>query len=329
MHVWMKKWLFQIIRAGVSLGLLAYLIYIADWHNIYATVRGLQPGLFVLAIGAFLLGVVFLAIRWKVLLSIIGTRLSFLLLFRFYLIGYFFNNFLPTTIGGDVMRALLVAQLNKQRAESVGMVLMERLLGFVAILTLGAMSLFWVSDYFSTTRIIYLTVVLIFIAIAIFYLLFHPPFFSLLTRIFAKIHWFNLGDRLTRVFGSIHRFREYKIRILQTFVLSLISQVMFIVMNYLLAKALGLHQVSFEFLLLVIPAAFMLGLFPSINGLGVRDTGYVFLLKRIGLSPAEALSLSFLNTLVPMLVSVVGGVLFLTYRNRQEVQKLEEATLED
>ncbi len=325
----MKKWLFQIVRIGISLGLLAYLIYLADWRNIYTTVSHLHLGLFLLAIGTFLLGVVFLTIRWQVLLGIIGTRLPFTRLYRFYLIGYFFNNFLPTTIGGDVMRAMLVAQLNQQRAESVGMVLLERLLGFVAILTLGAASLFWVSNYFSTARIIYLTVLLIAIAIGIFYLLFHPPFFNRLTRVFEKIHWFKLGDRLTRVFGSIHRFREYKIRILQTFVLSLVSQILFIAMNYLLAQALGLDQVSFGFLLLVIPAAFLLGLFPSINGLGVRDTGYVFLLKRIGLTTAESLSLSFLNTLVPMLVSVVGGILFLTYRNRREVEKLEEAALED
>ncbi len=325
----MKKWLFQTVRFGISAGLLAYLISIADWHNIYQTVAQTDLKLFFLAMLAFLTGVVFLAIRWQVLLTILGTALPFFTLFRFYLIGYFFNNFLPTTIGGDVMRALLVAQINHQRAESVGMVLLERFLGFVAIITLGALSLFWVSEYFSTPRIIYLTLVLIAITIIIFYLLFHPQFFAVMTRLFEKIQWLRLGDRLTRVFGSIHQFREYKIRILQTFVLSLLSQILFIVMNYLLAQSLGFHQVTFEFLLLVIPTAFLLGLFPSINGLGVRDSGYVFLLKRVGLTPAQALSLSFLNTLVPMLVSLVGGLMFLTYRHKNALRALEKATVEE
>ncbi len=322
----MKKWVFQTVRIGISVGLLAYLISLADWHNIYATLAQTNGKYLLLAIGAFLIGVVFLAIRWQALLTILGTSLPLVTLYRFYLIGYFFNNFLPTTIGGDVMRALLVAQLNHQRAESVGMVLLERFLGFVAIITLGALSLFWVSTYFSTPRIIYLTLVLIGLTVFIFYLLFHPQFFAWMTRLFEKIQWLRLGDRLSRVFGSIHQFREYKIRILQTFVLSLLSQVSFIMMNYLLARSLGFQQVTFEFLLLVIPTAFLLGLFPSINGLGVRDSGYVFLLKRVGLTPAQALSLSFLNTLVPMLVSLVGGVLFLTYRHKGALRELEKAT---
>jgi hypothetical protein len=68
-----------------------------------------------------------------------------------------------------------------------------------------------------------------------------------------------------------------------------------------------------------------MGMIPSINGIGVRDYGYKELLSRIGLLPAEALSLSFLNTIIPLLTSLVGGVLLIFYRNNVAHPVINEA----
>ena len=55
---------------------------------------------------------------------------------------------------------------------------------------------------------------------------------------------------------------------------------------------------------------------PSINGLGVRDAGYVLILKPQGVIPSQALSLSFLATVIPILVSLLGGIFFLFYKSK-------------
>jgi len=319
----MKKTLFYIVRFAVSIGLLGYLIYLADLKRVMATLRHTQGFFFLLAVVFFLLGLFLLTGRWKILLAKSNIYPGFGKLLVFYLIGYFFNNFLPTTIGGDVSRAILVAQLSERRAESVGIVLFERIMGLLATLTLASLSLLWVLPYFHTRRIVYLTFSLLIFVSVILAFLFSNRIFRFIVRVLDKIEFFRLGDRMNRVLSSIHIFRHHKFSVVKAFGLSLCGQISFIFMNLMLAQSLNLHQVSLGFLFLVIPVAFLLGLFPSINGLGVRDTGYVFLLTRIGLDPAQALSLSFLNTLVPMLMSILGGIFFIFYRSRTRAIEME------
>jgi hypothetical protein len=66
---------------------------------------------------------------------------------------------------------------------------------------------------------------------------------------------------------------------------------------------------------------------PSINGLGVREGGFVFLLGRIGISEAAAVSLSFTTILIPMIVSIAGGFLFILQKkipNKEDIENVEK-----
>jgi glucose uptake protein GlcU len=77
---------------------------------------------------------------------------------------------------------------------------------------------------------------------------------------------------------------------------------------------------------IVVPITFLLSMLPSINGIGFRDGGYVVFLARIGISKAAALSLSFLTLLIPMIISISGGILFMLQKKitREEEIKIAE-----
>ena len=97
-------------------------------------------------------------------------------------------------------------------------------------------------------------------------------------------------------------------------------------MTFLLAKALNI-QVSLLYLFFVVPITFLLTMLPSINGLGVREGGFVFLLGRIGISEAAAVSLSFATILIPMVVSIAGGILFIMQKkipNKEDIENVEK-----
>lgn len=323
-----KKVISNILRIIISLGLLVYLIQLADINNIYNALKLVDLRYFGLGILLFLVCVLLLTVRWQVLLNQLKIHSKFKLLANFYFIGYFFNNFLPTTIGGDVSRAYNVARVSGQKADSIGSILLERMMGLLATLTFASVSMFWVIQYFHTPRIIFLTIALL---LGIFFVLVNlliPSTFNFTSNILKKIKILSVGDKIQRVLSSIHSYRENKKIILFAFLISIVSQFTLIVMNYILAIALNLEKVTLGFLFIVVPITFILGLVPSVNGLGVRDSGYVFLLTRIGLSPAEALSLSVLNTLVPVLVSLYGGVLLIFYRHKKEIESLEEMKAE-
>lgn len=324
----MKKILIIAVRILISLGLLVYLISLADIQKILATLGSVNLTYLLLAFALFV-GIVFLLTRrWQILLDEAGIRPGYSHLFVFYLMGYFFNNFLPTTVGGDVSRAYNVARLSGKKAGSVGIVLLERVLGVLATLTFATFSLFWVSRYFQSSRIVIVTVGMFLILILALASLLNERLLSFFTRTLAFIKLFRLGERLSLVLQSIHSYRHAKQLVLHAYLLSLIGQFLLIFMNYLLALALGLKQVSLIYLFLVVPVTIVMGLLPSINGLGVRDSGYVILLTRIGLTPAEAISFSFLNTLVPFLVSLSGGLLLIFYRHRTPVKEFQEIQTE-
>ena len=105
----------------------------------------------------------------------------------------------------------------------------------------------------------------------------------------------------------------------------MIGQMLVIAMTYLLSLGLAL-QISLGYLLLVVPITFLISMLPSINGLGVREGGYVFFLGKIGISKAAALSLAFLVVLIPFIFSLLGGLLFLSNKRKIKIGELRNAT---
>ena len=129
----MMSHLKTIIKAAVSLGLLGYLIYLADPKQILNVLDQVwyENGIIYLSVAftLFLLSLLVLSFRWQILVKGYGLKISTWLLFKYYLIGLFFNNFLPTGIGGDVLRIYNLIQSSGNRTVSFASVMTERLLG--------------------------------------------------------------------------------------------------------------------------------------------------------------------------------------------------------
>lgn len=312
----MRKIFLNILRVVISLGLLIYLIYIADIQKIILTLQEIDFGSVVLAIGAFLVSLSFLTGRWHLLIRSYGFFTKYFHLFVFYFIGIFFNNFLPTSIGGDLSRAYYLGQHSGNNPASIGTVFLERIIGLLATLTLAGFSLIWLIRYFNTMRIIYITVALaIFVAVFLVFVM-SRRLYRRFNSLISLITFYDIGDKIIRVFDTLHSYRDKKLILVSAYLVSLSSQFMLIVMNYILAQALGIQTVSFGYFFLVVPVTFIFSLLPSINGLGVRDTGYMLLLVRQGVAPAQVLSLSFMATAIPVIMSLVGGAFFLFYRHK-------------
>ncbi|MCB0298434.1 MAG: flippase-like domain-containing protein [Calditrichaeota bacterium] len=312
----MKKVVSNILRFLISFRVLGGLVYLIGLDRIIDNFRSVDPTLLLLAIGIFVVILVLMAFRWQILLVSQNHSPGYWKLLMFYFIGYFFNNFLPTAIGGDVSRAYYVGRANGNLPLSVGTVLFERILGVLATLTLATISMIWVAKELDPA-IIFTTAMVFGIVMVSMIVLLNPALFSLCQRIFSKISIFSIGEKINSILESIHFYRNAKFAVLGGYLLSVTFQFLFVAMNYVLAQSLGLSQVTFIQLLLVIPITFVMGLLPSVNGLGVRESGYVVLLANVfhSATAGEAIALSLLNTSVPVLVSLAGGVMLLFYKH--------------
>lgn len=317
-----------ILKAALSIGLLGYLIYIADPIKILVVLDHVwyKNGIFYLLIAAclFLISLYVLSIRWQILVKGYGLSIPTITLFKYYLIGLFFNNFLPTGIGGDVLRIYNLIQSTGNRTISFASVMTERLLGISSTLTLALISFILMRDEFRTNLVLYIVIGMISLVILFFCIAFSKKLASPIEKITVKLTVFRLGERIQKFLDAIRFYSDSKIVYVKIFAVSLLGQVIIIVKAYFLALALGI-EVTLVYMFLVVPISIILSMLPSINGIGFRDGGYIILLTKIGVSKAAALSLSFLALFIPMLISIAGGIMFMLQKKVVKEKEVEIA----
>lgn len=320
------RYLKTALKAVISIGLLAYLIYIADPDKILDSFSKIldSNGLvyLVIAVISALLSVLLMSFRWQVLLKGYSLNLGLFKLYGYYLIGMFFNNFLPTSIGGDVIRIYKVVNEVDDRTVGFASVIIERMMGIAATTSLAIFSLFFISQQRHNQKLLIFSLALFLAIFLFFYLLMRNRPFIFLLKLFDKFTMFKIGEKFNKLLEAIHYFREKRRILGYVFIFSLASQIAIILMNWFLVKAMDL-PVDLIFLFMLVPVTFILTMLPSINGIGIRDLGYVGLLSGIGVSNAAAISLSFLNLLLPMLISSVGALLFIIQKNKTKLGEID------
>jgi uncharacterized protein (TIRG00374 family) len=306
------------VRAVISLGLLGYLIYIADPQKIADVFSNIwHDGGFLFVIIAsfvFIFALSLFALRWQVLVKGYNLIIPTTDLFKFYLIGLFFNNFLPTAIGGDVIRIYHFIKKSGERTLGFASVMTERLFGITGTLLLTLGSLLFLLDELQSPLILVIAVSLLLIIIMFILLIFNDRFMTWLVKVMSLVKILRLGERIIKFLDAVRFFRNTKRVFVKILIYSIVAQSLVIIMTYFLARSLNM-QVSFAYIFLVVPVTFLLTMLPSINGIGFREGGFVILLGKVGISKAAAISLSFLAILIPMIISVWGGILFLMQKN--------------
>ncbi|MCK4271039.1 flippase-like domain-containing protein, partial [bacterium] len=136
----MRKTLFKVLKILVSIGLLAFLVHRAGLSDILLVVRSANVVGLLVALFVYTATIVLISWRWRLLLVSQQAGVPFGRLLSLYFIGFFFNNFLPSSIGGDIYRAMGAGQENGRKAVSAASVLVERLLGMLGVSALAILA---------------------------------------------------------------------------------------------------------------------------------------------------------------------------------------------
>jgi len=307
------------LKVAVSVGLLSYLIHYIGVQAIYNEfTKIIYNGGVIYIFYAFLMALLSIGLmtqRWHVLLKSYGLNPTRPQLFSYYLIGLFFNNFLPSAIGGDIVRIYKVIDGLKDRTVGFASVIIERLMGVAATLFMAFFALLLIWQEFNDPRLLYASGTLLVIILLFFYALIRNRPFQLMLRVFEKITFFKIGEKFSKLFQAIHFFRNRRRILVLVFMFSFLSQSAIVFLNYFIALALSV-QINLSYLFIVVPVTIVLTMLPSINGIGVRELGFVGLLAEAGIAGATAMSISFLNLIIPMIISVAGAVLFIIQKNK-------------
>lgn len=310
----MKKQLTLMVKLVVMAGLLAVLYRNVDFAEFGAALVGLRWGWVPLIYALFLMNTTLSAWKWKMLLASDGVRVPLASLLSSYLIGTFFNLFLPSSIGGDSYR-VVEASRHGGAAKSFASVFADRLTGFLALAIWGLLfsAIGWSS--LPDKRILWLPVLVFGMMAGLVFALVQR------TWLVAVLHAFRI-DRLKKIDEFLRRFLDSmagyhanRLLLAKVFAISLFFQMMAIVIIFCISQALG-WQVPFIYFSIFVPLITLGEALPiSIFGIGVRDSLYVFFFAQGGATCEQALSMALVYVLITLVYSLLGGVLFLLRRS--------------
>ncbi len=304
------------LRLGLSLALLWAVLRRADLHEILRAIASVDVRWLAAAFLLHLAGYLFSAWRWQGLLAARGRSHGIVRLSEAILVGTFFNFFLPTTIGGDLVRAAEEAELSKRSlAESLGVVTMDRLAGVVALLLLALAASAFGLESSSRDTLFWGSLVLGVVALGILGLLAGA---GLLEKILPRVPHpldrpLSRISRLLAVFRSLLSTPGVAARAVA---ISLVFHLNVILHYVFIARALGIGTPALQFFIIVPVVLFILQIPLSLNGIGYREGGFSLMLAGVGVGADRAVALAWLDLAMALTLGVLGGLVFLARGGR-------------
>ncbi len=304
----------NLIRLVITVGLLALVLSRVDWGEFRLV--GAEVDLGLLAAGyALNLVMVFLnTYRWQILLGPLGARVGLLRLTSYYFVCMFFNNFMPTSIGGDVVRVLDLSRDTGERSSAMASVVVERLLGLYVLLPISAVAYLALAPELPR-RGSFLA------AVAAMAFLFALGTLAIRRRTLRRlepllrpaaplIEKFDARKRFARLYDSLDVYKTSYGPVLAALLLSLLSRSVWVYSCWLLGRALDIPLSVWHYFLLMplVEIGRMLPL--SLAGIGIREGLMLVLLRLFGVSDTRAVFLALLIYGIFIVNGLLGGLVY-------------------
>ena len=306
-----KEKLSMLIRIVVSFGLLGFLFWKVrgDIGNVVSIVMKCDVRYIILGVIFLVINVSLLSNRLKIIFGGESIKIRFKNTLQLTLLGYFFNNFMPTAVGGDVVKAYYAGRMAQKKIQAYASVLMDRFIGLYTYLVVAAVALMVDDGKFGFKMVRPVVYVLVFVGFLGLIVVTNRVVAKKLERFFAGIKLFSLGEHLNEAYKIAHDYRNRKGVVLRAFIVSLVSQGVYFSIVYMFFKALG-TEVSLGSIFLIMPVVTFISMIPSLGGLGVREMAIVtFFTPMAGKEVSFAVSILVLFGL--LFVSLFGGLVYL------------------
>ncbi len=297
------------LRIVVSGLLLAYLIKLSAFTEIARAFSRINP-LYLLAFFLlYFLSVSLQAVRWKVLLKAWDLNQQFGVLFRRLMVGLFFNNFFPGSLGGDAFR-LYSGGRDTGKVESVAATIFyERVLSYGSLVTLGLLVLSRRFDL-ASDWLFWFLLGGVFLALTGLTAVSTLPAFGRWAENFVAR--FPFAEKL-RLKDWVHSFR-FKVShpgmLAAVFLVSFLIQLTDIFSFWVVGTAIQL-PVKFTDLMLFVPLLYLAILLPlSVNGIGIRESVFVIFASSWGITSADAVAFSLTVFALNLAGSLIGGIIY-------------------
>jgi uncharacterized protein (TIRG00374 family) len=321
------KYVFLCLRiAVVAIGIVWSVFWISQeqrWANLAATFQKMNMGVFILTLCVFLVCQVVVGFRWWLLLRVQSIFISLWTAVKLYLLGWFYNNFMPSSVGGDLVRAWYVTRHTEKKFEAVLSVFADRAIGLLSTLVIAAFfySLFlagqgekialsgkrhsfaFAAEHKSVFFYVFLSAAVIFCV-----LMMHRR-----TRPMLSTAWSILYTRgrraVTKLKIATMIYCKKPLTILIAFLLTVGTQIVVITGFWILGVSMGI-EASVKYYYVFFTLMWVVAALPvSIGGAVVMEGGLAYLFVHFtGVEAEAALALALCQRVVWMIASVPGAL---------------------
>jgi len=314
-----------VARAGVAILAIVWVLHGQDWGELAEVFRRLDLWYFALALVVYGAAQLIIAYRWRVLLRAQAIHIPIAATFKLHFIGLFYNNVMPGSVGGDVLKAWYVAKHTHRRLEGALSVLVDRVVGLTGMLlmAIAAYLLFMRGQSLGASagagggsgqglgryRGVMLWAAGVVVVVAI--VLAHPRSRGRV-RVLAAKAWERGRSWLGRTKQALVVYCSKPLTMLSALVLTFVGQSAVVVAFWLLGRNLAITA-GLTYYFVIFPVTWIIGAIPvSIAGLGVLEVGIVEMFTRLtGAAAESALALALCQRFVWVLTSLPGGLVHL------------------
>ncbi len=303
-----------VLKALVSLGLIVFLLSRIELAEFLRVLGSARLSYLFIALAIYLVGQLFGSMRWALLAWPLGFKNSIKEFVTYYFIGMFFNLFTPSTVGGDVSRVYYLAQgatadrggaWTGSTGYAIASVVTDRAIGMAVLIWIGAVAVLLFPDYALPLAVRYAVYGLALgILVGALLLPRAARFLQQANRSWAR--------KLALVAQS---YRGNWWLLVQTMLLSLLAHSIQAWMQLLVGQALNV-ELPWSYCFILYPLVGTFSALPvTLNGLGLREGSYLFLLRHINVDSEKAVAFGLLWLVIVALDSLIGGILFILRRS--------------
>jgi uncharacterized membrane protein YbhN (UPF0104 family) len=289
------------LRIGLGVAIIGFLLWHFDARPALRSLARERLGYFAITVAIYVAAQAASSLRWQLLAAMLNLHATFLECLRYYFICMFTNVFVPGLMGGDAARAFYLGRKHGKIGEAIASVVADRGYGLLSLLWFAALIAITLNHGTLTPNVIRPVIAVGILTFAGF----------LASPLIGRLIHLTPG-RIRRALGVVAPYLDRPIATLPAIFLSIILQALLAVCQYVLALGMGL-QLPLSMFLLIVPMAGALASLPlTLNGLGLRETAYLFLFGMAGLGRDDAIALGLLYFSATTLGNLVGVIAFVT-----------------
>ena len=334
----MRKILLSILQLAVTVALLIWVFHDPTKRaQMAVAVRAADFRWIVLAIGAYILVEIAAAVRWQILLKVQDIHLPIPRTAGLFLIGMFYNQFLPGGTGGDIIKTYLLFKETQKKMGALLAVMFDRVIGLVALITITgtliALRFHWLSQTPETKHLLWILLIVLGSSVLALFTSFVVSGFNLLH---ALPHRFPGRDKLIELSAAYHLYARHWPGTLLAFGTSLVAHLSTFATFLCVAYAFRAKVAVIDFFA-IMPIERTISALPiSFAGVGLREKIFQIMLHGLcGVPEAVAVLIGSMSFLVMLFCCLPGGIVYFLYKPSGQTRhvklremKEEVATLE-